>query len=103
LVDGGLVEHYEQLRAAALAGGAGGGHGLALLAARGMAAWIGAWRLLCPVPAGAPPVRPPALAGPEPVTPGGTSGGSGGGGGGEGMASEVVAVLAAMAAACLGR
>jgi hypothetical protein len=90
------VDHYEQLRTAALSGRAdGGGHGLALLSTRGMAAWIGAWRLLCPVPAGALPVRPPP-ARPDPVS-------TGGGAGGEGMAGEVVAVLAAMAAACLGR
>ncbi len=90
------MDHYEQLRTAALSGGAdGGGHGLALLSTRGMAAWIGAWRLLCPVPAGAPPIRPP-LARPDPA-------GTGDGAGDEGMAGEVVAVLAAMATACLGR
>ena len=75
--DRGLVARYEQLRTVAVGRDAGGaGHGLALFAARGMAAWMAAWRSLRPSP---PPV--PAATGP--------------------VADDVVVVLAAMAAACL--
>jgi hypothetical protein len=70
------VARYEELRAAVLGGGPGGGHGLALLAAQGMAAWIVAWR---PLRAPDLPVAAPARRVPE----------------------GVVAVLASMAAACL--
>jgi hypothetical protein len=65
------------LRAAALGGRIRSGHGLALLASRGMAAWMAAWRSL-------PAPGPPAARAPAGPPPGG-----------------VVAVLAAMAAACL--
>ena len=74
-----LAARYEDLRAAALGGRACAGHGLALLASRGMAAWMAAWRSL---PAPGPPAVP-APAGPAP--------------------DGVVAVLASMAAACLAR
>lgn len=74
--DAALVAGYEQLRAAALSGG-GGGHGLVVLATRGMAAWMAAWRCLCPS-AATPPSAPLSAA-----------------------SNEVVAVLATMAAACL--
>jgi hypothetical protein len=44
-VAGELDQRYEQLRATALAGRAGGnGLGLGVLAGRGMAAWITVWR-----------------------------------------------------------
>jgi hypothetical protein len=78
--DAALVAGYEQLRAAALSGG-GGGHGLAVLATQGMAAWMAAWH--CLRPSAAPP-PPPAS-----VHVGAAS-------------NEVVAVLASMAAACIG-
>lgn len=72
-----LAAQYEDLRAAALGGRVRAGHGLALLAARGMAGWMAAWR---PLPA--PSLSAvPAADGPAP--------------------DGVVAVLAAMAAACL--
>lgn len=71
------MARYEELRAAALGADSGGGHGLALLGAKGMAAWMGAWRALRPCP---PPLVPQGG-----VVPDG-----------------VVAVLASMAAACLG-
>jgi len=71
-----LAARYEDLRSAALGGRVRGGHGLALLASRGMAAWMAAWRSL---PEPTPPARAPA--GPPP--------------------DGVVAVLAAMTAACL--
>lgn len=74
--DAGLAARYEDLRAAALGGRVRAGHGLALLASRGMAAWMAAWQSL---PAPGPPAVPPA--GPAP--------------------DGVVAVLACMAAACL--
>ena len=72
-----LAARYEELRAAALGGRVRAGHGLALLASRGMAAWMAAWQSL---PAAAPSAAP-AAAGPPP--------------------DGVVAVLASMAAACL--
>ena len=84
-LDAGLVERYEQLRAAALDGRADGWRlGLGLLAGKGVAAWIRAWST-CPSPA---PVRSPAeprppAPGPAPV-PGG---------------ADLVRVLAAMALA----
>jgi hypothetical protein len=72
-----LAAQYEDLRASALGGRVRAGHGLALLASRGMAGWMAAWRSL-PAPA------PPAVTAPSGPAPDG-----------------VVAVLAAMAAACL--
>jgi hypothetical protein len=80
----GLVARYEELRSQALAGRrSAGGHGLALLAARGVAAWMAAWRSLRPAPAPVlvPVVAPGVVADPR---------------------DDVVSVLAAMATACLG-
>jgi hypothetical protein len=79
--DAALVAGYEQLRAAALSGG-GGGHELVVLATRGMAAWMAAWR--CLRPSAAPP-RPPLASAHVSAA-----------------SNEVVAVLASMAAACIG-
>ena len=64
---GELGERYEQLRAIALGGRAGGnGLGLGVLAGRGMAAWIKVWRSDPPpaswVPAAAPTIDAPVLA-----------------------------------------
>ncbi len=73
----GLVERYEELRASVVAGRAVPSHGLALLMARGMAAWMAAWRSL------GPPARPAIEA----------SAGS--------IPTGIVAVLASMAVACL--
>ena len=72
------MERYEQLRAGAVDGRPAGGLGLALLIARGVAAWARAW------PDGAP--APSARRAPAPE-------------GGEGQ--QIVAVLADMALACL--
>jgi hypothetical protein len=53
---------YEQLRAIALGGRAGGnGLGLGVLAGRGMAAWIKVWRS-CPPPAASVPTAAPTAA-----------------------------------------
>ena len=72
-----LAEHYEQLRGVALCEGAGrAGLGAALLASKGMAAWIRGWRACAPM---APAPRPPARSG---------------------SPSEMVGLLAAMALAC---
>jgi hypothetical protein len=67
----GLAEHYEQLRAAALGGGADGWRlGLGVLAGKGVTGWIRAWTS-CPGPTpapsapsseGAPPAAPAAPA-----------------------------------------
>lgn len=82
-----LLARYEELRGQALAGRHSGGHGLALLAARGVAAWVAAWRSLRPAPTPllAPPARTDLAAG-QVAGPG----------------EDVVSVLAAMATACLG-
>lgn len=71
---------YEQLRSVALAGGAGGhALGLGLVMARGLAAWMAAWRTLAPpAPATNRAPQPPAAA-----------------------SSAVVVVLAAMAVGLL--
>ncbi len=77
--DRGDVEHYEQLRAHALAGEPSGWRlGLALLQRRGTAAWLRAGRSIA-VPVQRPPLSMPA--------------------GGD----EVVSVLATMAIAAAGR
>jgi hypothetical protein len=81
-----LAERYEQLRAAALGGGAEGWRlGLGVLAGKGVAGWIRAWTT-CPAPATTAPMHTvlgrtpgPAPSGPEGV--------------------EMVRVLAAMALA----
>jgi hypothetical protein len=71
-----LADHYEALRRVAMGEGAGrGGLGAALLASKGMAAWMRGWRACTPASPGA---RVPA-AGPP---------------------FEVVGVLTAMALAC---
>ena len=83
---GALAERYEQLRAAALCGGAEGWRlGLGVLAGKGVAGWIRAWTT-CPTPATAAPVHtvPGRAPGPAPSSP-------------EGV--EMVRVLAAMALA----
>jgi hypothetical protein len=64
---GELDQRYEQLRAIALGGRAGGnGLGLGVLASRGMAAWITVWRSDPPpaswVPAAAPTADAPGSA-----------------------------------------
>jgi hypothetical protein len=64
---GELDQRYEQLRAIALGGRAGGnGLGLGVLAGRGMAAWITLWRSDPPpaswVPAAAPTADAPGSA-----------------------------------------
>lgn len=80
-----LAERYEELRAAALGGGADGWRlGLGVLTGKGVAGWIRAWTT-CPTPpqslASAVPGRPP---GPARTNPDGTA---------------LVRVLAAMALA----
>jgi len=85
-VAGELDQRYEQLRAIALGGQAGGnGLGLGVLAGRGMAAWITVWRS-DPPPASPVPAAPAADA----LVPAA--------GGGQ---LELVHVLAAMALAHL--
>jgi hypothetical protein len=84
-VDAALAERYEQLRAAALGGGADCWRlGLGVLAGKGVAAWLHAWTS-CPSPA---PVREPSTPtrAPRPA-PFGAEG------------AELVRVLAAMALA----
>lgn len=84
--DAALAERYEQLRTAALDGGADGWRlGLGVLAGKGVAAWIRAWTT-CPSPA--PPA--PATAAPSRASGRAPSGPDG---------AEMVRVLAAMALA----
>lgn len=53
---GALVEGYEALRAAVVAGQAEGWrHGYGMLAAGGMVAWMAAWASLAPAPAAGTP------------------------------------------------
>ena len=77
-----LTERYEQLRQAVLDGHAEGWRfGLGVLATRGMAAWMAAWRS-CPQP---PPPPPGSSSGATPDVSAG--------------AAEMVQILAAMALA----
>ena len=59
----GLTDRYEQLRGAVLAGtGDGLRLGLGVLTCRGMAAWMTAWQVTPPAPAGRVPSARPAQA-----------------------------------------
>jgi hypothetical protein len=83
--DAALAERYEQLRAAALGGGADAWRlGLGVLSGKGVAAWLRAWTT-CPSPA---PVRAPSA--PTSASRPAPSGPEG---------AELVRVLAAMALA----
>jgi hypothetical protein len=84
--DAALAERYEQLRAAALGGGADGWRlGLGVLAGKGVAGWMRAWTT-CPTPATTAPGHavPGRAPSPAPSGPDGV---------------EMVRVLAAMALA----